>query len=102
VLDTIEADNLLERAGQLGDRIANGLEQALAGNNAVQEIRHSGLMIAVEMASACPHLVEQALAEGVLINVTRDNVVRLLPPLVLSDEEADELVARVSRVINNA
>jgi len=102
VLDTIEADNLLERAGQLGDRIANGLEQALAGNNAVQEIRHSGLMIAVEMASACPQLVEQALAEGVLINVTRDNVVRLLPPLVLSDEEADELVARVSRVINNA
>ena len=102
VLDTLEADGLPERASQLGDRIAEGLREALSGNNAVQEIRHSGLMIAVEMASPCAALVEQALEEGVLINVTRDNVVRLLPPLILSDEEADELVARVSRVINNA
>jgi acetylornithine aminotransferase len=102
VLDTLEADNLIERAGALGDRITAGLEEALSGNNAVRDIRHSGLMIAVELASSCGELVEKALAEGLLINVTRDNVVRLLPPLILSDEEADELVARVARVINNA
>lgn len=102
VLDTIEADHLEERARVLGDRIAAGLETALAGNNAVQEIRHRGLMIAVEMAAPCPELVAKALEEGVLINVTHDSVVRLLPPLVLTDEEADEIVARVSRVINNA
>ena len=47
-------------------------------------------------------LVTSALEEGLLINVTRDNVVRLLPPLTLSDQEADELVTRVARVINNA
>ncbi len=102
VLDTLEADNLPQRAGELGDRIAGGLGEALSGNNAVQEIRHSGLMIAVEMASPCAELVERALEEGLLINVTRDNVVRLLPPLVLTDAEADELIARVARVINNA
>jgi len=102
VLDTLETDNLIERAGELGDRITAGLTEALAGNNAVQEIRHRGLMIAVELVAPCAELVEKALGEGLLINVTRDNVVRLLPPLILSDDEADELVARVARVINNA
>jgi acetylornithine aminotransferase len=102
VLDTLEADNLIERAGELGDRIVAGLKEALSGNNAVQDIRGAGLMIAVELAAPCGELVASALEEGLLINVTRDNVVRLLPPLTLSDEEADELVTRVARVINNA
>ena len=102
VLDTLEDDNLVDRASELGDRIVGGLSEALSGNNAVQDIRGAGLMIAVELAAPCGELVASALEEGVLINVTRDNVVRLLPPLTLSDEEADELVARVARVINNA
>ncbi len=102
VIDTLDADNLIERAGELGARIVGGLSEALAGNNAVQDIRGAGLMIAVELAAPCGELVARALEEGLLINVTRDNVVRLLPPLTLSDEEADELVARLARVINNA
>lgn len=102
VLDTLENDNLFERARELGERITAGLGEALAGNNAVQDIRGKGLMIAVELAAPCGELVQKALNEGLLINVTRDNVVRLLPPLILSDEEADELVSRVARVINNA
>ncbi len=102
VLDTLEADNLIERAAELGERIVGGLAEALSGNNAVQDIRGAGLMIAVELAAPCGELVASALEEGLLINVTRDNVVRLLPPLTLSDDEADELVARVARVINNA
>jgi acetylornithine aminotransferase len=102
VLDTLESDNLIERASELGDRIVAGLREALAGNNTVSEVRGAGLMIAVELAAPCGELVANALQEGLLINVTRDNVVRLLPPLTLSDEDADELVARVARVINNA
>ncbi|TNF79384.1 MAG: aspartate aminotransferase family protein [Gammaproteobacteria bacterium] len=102
VLDTLEADNLIDRARELGERITGGLAEALSGNNAVQDIRGAGLMIAVELAAPCGELVGKALEQGLLINVTRDNVVRLLPPLTLSDEEADELVARVARVINNA
>ncbi|MGD8829935.1 MAG: aspartate aminotransferase family protein [Pseudomonadales bacterium] len=102
VLDTMEADGLFERARVLGERIVSGLGKALAGNNSVSEIRGRGLMIAVEMAAPCAEFVTRGLEAGVLINVTRDNVVRLLPPLTLTDAEADELVARVARTINGA
>lgn len=102
VLDTLEGDGFYQRVRDLSDRIVAGLSEALSGNNAVQDIRGKGLMIAVELAAPCGELVQKALDEGLLINVTRDNVIRMLPPLILSDEEADELVSRVSRVINNA
>ena len=101
VLDALQEEGLFDRAASLGERIVHGLEGALAGNNAVQDIRGKGLMIAVELASPCGELVEAALSAGLLLNVTRDNVVRLLPPLTMSDDEADELVARVARVIND-
>ena len=100
VLDTLESDNLMARARELGDRIVVGLSAALAGNNAVIDIRGQGLMIAVELNSPCTELVQSALDNGLLLNVTRDNVVRLLPPLTLSDAEADELIALVALVIN--
>lgn len=102
VLDTLEADGLMERAVELGERIRAGLAKALAGNNSVTDIRGRGLMLAVELASPCGELVQKGLEKGVLINVTRDNVVRLLPPLTLTDAEADELVTRVAGTINDA
>jgi len=101
VLDTLTGDGLFDRARSLGERILSGLTSALAGNNEVRDIRGRGLMIAVELASPCAELVPKALEAGLLINVTRDNVVRLLPPLTLSDAEADELVDRVASVIND-
>ncbi|MEJ2088278.1 MAG: aspartate aminotransferase family protein [Gammaproteobacteria bacterium] len=100
VLDTLVEDGLFERASALGDRILNGLRSALSGNNAISDIRGRGLMLAIELASPCGGLVESALASGLLLNVTRDNVVRLLPPLTLSDAQADELVERVAAVVN--
>jgi len=100
VLETLESDNLLERARLLGERILDGLRSGLAGNNAVSDIRGKGLMVGVELTEPCGHLVGRALEQGLLLNVTRDNVVRLLPPLILTDAEADDLVARVTRVIN--
>jgi acetylornithine aminotransferase len=101
VLDVLTGEGLMERAAELGERIVGGLRQALEGNNEVQDIRGRGLMIAVEVAEPCGQLVEAALASGLLLNVTRDNVVRLLPPLTLSNEEADQLVERVARIIND-
>ena len=56
-------------------------------------------MIAIEMDTPCPNLVTTALENGILINVARDNVVRLLPPLTLRDDEADQLIAKVSHVV---
>jgi acetylornithine aminotransferase len=99
VIETIEEDQLLDRATALGERILEGLRRELAGDNNVRDIRGKGLMIAVELAEPCAKLVTVALERGLLINVTRDNVVRLLPALTLSDAEADDLVARVAGVI---
>ncbi|HEX7037460.1 MAG TPA: aspartate aminotransferase family protein [Pseudomonadales bacterium] len=99
VLDVIERDGLLERAAVLGDRITGALRTRLKGDNRVREVRGKGLMIGIEMREPCGHLVAAGLEAGVLINVTRDDVVRLLPPLTMTDTEADELVERVVRVI---
>jgi len=101
VLDTLEADNLMERAAELGERILEAFNTALAGNNSVTDVRGKGLMIAVELSEPCAELVGAGLEHGVLLNVTRDNVVRLLPPLTMTDDEADELVRRVVTVINS-
>jgi acetylornithine/N-succinyldiaminopimelate aminotransferase len=99
VLDALTEDGLIDRAAELGERIVDGLSEALRGNNQVQEIRGKGLMIAVELAQPCGDLVAKGLDAGVLLNVARDNVVRLLPPLTLTDGEADELVGLVSQLI---
>ena len=100
VIDVIEQDNLEERALVLGERIQESFRQALDGNNNVKEIRGAGLMLAVELNDDAPDLVHRALTDGVLINVTQGNIVRLLPPLTMTDAEADELVAKVSGLIN--
>jgi acetylornithine aminotransferase len=101
VLDTLEDEGLMARAALLGNMIVDGLKAALAGNNSVNEIRGKGLLIAIELSSPCAGMVQAALAAGLLLNVTRDNVVRLLPPLTLSDAEAEELIKIVAAVINN-
>lgn len=101
VLDVIERDNLVERAANLGERMVNRLSAALAGSNQVKEIRGLGLMIAVELDHDAPELVEKALDKGVLINVTQGNIVRLLPPLTLTDSEADQLIDAVVDLVQN-
>ena len=100
VLDALTEDGLIERAERLGERIVTGLKQSLAGNNRVVDIRGRGLMIAVQLSEPCGALVKQGLEAGVLINVTRDDTVRLLPPLTLSDAEADQLVELVSGLVS--
>ncbi|MBX9604691.1 MAG: acetylornithine transaminase [Gammaproteobacteria bacterium] len=101
VLETMERDGLVARAQALGVRMLNGFRDALGGNGAVRSIRGHGLMLGIELDRGCYDLVKTALAEGLLINVTADKVVRLLPPLILTDAEADEVVARVARLIND-
>jgi acetylornithine/N-succinyldiaminopimelate aminotransferase len=98
-LDVIEADGLMARAVTLGDAIRGGLRKALAGTAGIVDIRGDGLMIGIELDRPCGDLVKQALAAGLLINVTADKVVRLLPPLVMSDAEAVELVALLGALI---
>lgn len=98
-LDVIEEEGLVARADELGRTIRADFAEALAGLSAVVDIRGAGLMIGIELDRPCNDLVMRALEAGLLINVTADNVVRLLPPLVLRDAEARELVDILSRLI---
>jgi len=98
-LDVIEEDKLLRRAADLGDSMTRALREQLADTPGVQDVRNKGLMIAVELDRACGELVAQGIDAGLLINVTADKVVRLLPPLVLSDEDAQHLVKGVVGLI---
>ncbi len=98
-IETIEAEGLMANAQQVGLRIREGFAQSLAGVDGLVEIRGEGLMIGIELNKPCAALVGLALDAGLLINVTGDTVVRLLPPLVFTNAEADELVARLSPLI---
>ena len=99
VIDTIEEQKLLARASELGNRIMTGLKKNLADIEGVKEIRGLGLMIGIELDRDCPELVQQALDKGLLINVTAGSVVRLLPPLILTDEQADQIITTVCDLI---
>lgn len=101
VLDVIEKENLCERAASLGERMLSKFNHALAGNNRVKEIRGFGLMLAIELNQDVPDMVTDGLAAGVLINVTQGNIVRLLPPLTLTDAEADQLADVVISLIQS-
>ncbi len=98
-LAIIEDEALIERAALLGNKILLDLGNRLAGLSGVWEIRGKGLMIGVELDRSCPELVEQGLAAGLLINVTADNVVRLLPPLNMKDSEVEMLIDGVTGLI---
>ena len=91
-LNVIEEDQLMAHAEQLGQFIRQGFATALQGLHGVVEIRGQGLMIGVELDRPCTDLVKLALARGLLINVTADNVIRLLPSLVMSQEEARQML----------
>jgi acetylornithine aminotransferase len=98
-LSIIEEERLMENAVRIGDFIRSTLAQRLAGLRGVREIRGKGLMIGIELEQPCSELVQQALEKGVLVNVTVDNVIRLLPPLVMKREEAELLVSTLVPLI---
>jgi len=98
-LAVIEDEGLVARAGKLGDIIREGIAARLAGVDGIREIRGKGLMIGIELDRPCGDLVERGLEAGLLINVTADTVVRLLPPLNMKDAEVQLLIDGVSSVI---
>lgn len=99
VLTILEEENLAKRATELGETILKGLQYNLAYLEEVVAFRGQGLMLGVEFNRPCTELVELALAEGLLINVTSQKVLRLLPPLILTDQEAEQIVSKLSQVI---
>ena len=100
-LNVLEKDGLLAHAEQLGNWIANAFRAEFKDIKGVVNIRNAGLMIGIELDRPCADLVKQALEAKLLINVTADNVVRLLPPLVMNSEEAKQLVDILAPLIKN-
>ena len=99
VIDSIEADKLYDRASELSQRIQDGFRQQLGDVDGVKQIRALGLMIGIELDKDCAALMQQALDKKLLINVTAGNVIRLLPPLILTDAQADQIVDTVSSLV---
>lgn len=98
VLDSF-ADGLIDRAKAIGERLSKGLHDALQGVEGVREIRGRGLIWGIDLDRPCFDLVQRGLDQKLLINVTGGSVVRLLPPVVLSDDEIDLAVRKVSQLI---
>lgn len=98
-LQIIEDEGLLANALAIGARIREGLASRLAGVSAVREIRGKGLMIGIELDRPCGDIVSLGLEAGLLVNVTAERVVRLLPPLILSAAEADTLADGLAGII---
>ena len=98
-LDIIAEDKLMENAVKTGAIIREGMAAALSATPGLKQIRGMGLMLGIELDRPCGELVDIARDAGLLINVTVENVIRLLPPLVLSEAEAKEIVERLASLV---
>ena len=101
VIHFMKANQLDRRAAELGGAMLDQLRRNLQGVSGVAEVRGKGLMLGIELEKDCGELVSKALDQHLLINVTAGKVVRLLPPLIISDGEAEQIVTTVCTLIKN-
>lgn len=102
VVDVMERDRIPDRAATLGRRLLAGLQQALGDHPRIVAIRGLGLMVGIELDVDGKALVGRALAEqNLLITVTRETTIRLLPPLICDEAQIDDIVARVTRLLDS-
>lgn len=99
VLQSIEDDKLMDNVNILGEQMFQAFKQRLDQHEGVKEVRHAGFMFGIELAEPCAELVGRALEKGLLINVTAEKVIRLLPPLIINAEEAMHLVDQLSELV---
>lgn len=99
VVNTIVQEDLCLHAEKMGEYLRQGFTKSLAASNKLIDIRGRGLMIGLVLNQDCPNLMADALEQGILLNVTSGNVVRLLPPLNISQAEADQVLAKVTELV---
>ncbi len=99
VLDTLNQEDLINEAAKKGGLISSKIAEKLQNNKQVSEIRHKGMMIGIELAKPCANLVQEALAKKLLINVTNEKTIRILPPLIIDQEQIHYLVNTLSELI---
>ena len=97
----MEEDGLLDHAARMGEHLRNALTTALQDVQGVKEIRGQGLMLGIELDRPCGAIMTQALEAGLLLSVTADSVIRLVPPLIITHAEADEIVSILVPIIRN-
>jgi len=100
VLATLDEENLIEQAQQKGQAICTGFIEQLQNNKHIVDIRHKGLMIGIELDRPCAELVKSALQQRLLINVTNETTIRLLPPLIIDEQQIKLLVDTLSSLVN--
>ena len=101
VLNTLEAENLIALAEVKGDKLRASFSEKLKNNQHIVDIRNKGLMIGIELDKPCAELVKIALAQYLLINVTNESTIRLLPPLIITEQESQHLVNTLVAIIND-
>ena len=101
VVELIESGDIYQRATAIGDIIMQGLSDELNDVGHVKEIRGCGCMIGIELTKPCKSLYMEALKQGLIINVTADSVVRLLPPMIMTDEQAQGVVSILAPLIRD-
>lgn len=101
VLETIENENLCQQASDKGEAINQAFRERLNTNRHIISVRNKGLMIGIELDKPCTELVSIALDSGLLINVTGEKSIRLLPPLIISKEQIELLVDILSNLIDS-
>ncbi len=101
VLDIMQSENLNARVEQTGEKMFEAFRSRLQDHPAVKDIRGRGLMIGIELNQDVNQLKTAALDQGLLLNVTRDSVVRLLPPLIIDEAQADQIVDTVCKLIES-
>jgi acetylornithine/N-succinyldiaminopimelate aminotransferase len=99
-IKAIEEENLRQNAETIGNFIRTGFEKAFKNTPEVKVVRNAGMMIGIELDRPCGDLVKMALAQKLLINVTADSVIRLLPPLIMKQEEASLLIDKLTNIIH--
>jgi acetylornithine aminotransferase len=99
VLDVVESQKLADRAAKLGKRFQSEFEAKLADLPGVTSIRSKGLMVGIELDRPCAELVSKALEQNLLINVTAGNVIRLLPAMIISNDECKSIIDKVSALV---
>ena len=99
VIDILEKNKMDEYAAKLGSYLIDNFKKSLEGTQGIVDIRGKGLMIGIELEKDCPNLVEKALENKLLINVTSGKVIRLLPPLIMNEKEADQVVSILTSIL---
>ena len=99
VIETMQSEQLVAKAKDIGAYLLAALQKELADVQGVREVRGLGLMLGIELDQPCTELFSKALAEGLLLAIQADTIIRLLPPLILSEEQADTIVQKITQLV---